>query len=93
MALYEKAAKQGWPLAENNLGWMYVKGKGVESNPKKGIAMLKSAANKDEKLAMLNLRWIYANGDGTKLDVEEAVRWTYKKDSLEAVIRDLKIPI
>jgi TPR repeat protein len=53
---YRRAAKQGYALAQNNLGAMYAKGQGVTQNNVRAYMWAKLAAARGWSLAKTNLR-------------------------------------
>jgi TPR repeat protein len=53
--LFEKAAEQGDPHAQNNLGWMYYEGNGVPQDYKKAIEFFEKAAVQGDPDAQNNL--------------------------------------
>ena len=56
---FKLAADQGYTEAENNVGWMYANGHGVEEDEAEGIRWLERAAAKGlegAKATLANLR-------------------------------------
>lgn len=85
----EKAATQGYPRSQVELGAMYLSGLGVEQNHKKGESWLKKAALQGEDLALLLLGNIYYFGQGVDKDYalaksfyEEAIKKNNSGDGL-----------
>lgn len=68
-------AQAGDPLAQTNLGMMYLAGKGVQINSNQGLAWLIRATEKDFGLAYYMLGQVYKQGIGTKKNTKEAIRW------------------
>ena len=75
---YEKAVAQGFALAQNNLGWMYYHGQGVEQDYAKAMELYQKAAAQGYASAQNNLGYMYANGDGVERDYAKAREW-YEK--------------
>jgi TPR repeat protein len=68
-------AKKGNPLAQNNLGNMYVDGKGVSRDYKEAFKWYKLAAQQGYAGAQYNLGVMYQDGTGVLQDYKEAVKW------------------
>ena len=75
---YEKAAEQGYPMAQVNLGNMYANGEGVEQDYEEAVKWYRKAAEQGYPVAQYNLGIIYANSKGVEQNYEEAAEW-YKK--------------
>lgn len=74
LAEYQLAAGQGDRLAMQLLGFMYLKGLGVTSNPEKAVELNKRAASQGDVSAMLTLGTLYK--DNAKLyDEKKAFKW------------------
>jgi FOG: TPR repeat, SEL1 subfamily len=54
--LYQKAADQGYALAQNNLGWLYENGWGVSKDLSKAAELYKKAADQGNQHAIANLK-------------------------------------
>ena len=67
----QKAAEQGDPQAQCNLGRCYIEGDGVEKDEKE-------AAEQGVAKAQFNLGVCYERGKGVEQDSSEAVKW-YRK--------------
>ena len=70
-----KAAEQGNPLSQFNLGLMYYKGRGVRRDYKEAVKWWRLAAEKGFAEALNNLGMMYGNGDGVAQDDVEAHKW------------------
>ena len=84
---YEKAAKKGHPVAQNNLAALYMRGKdkngaGIDKNVKKGLAWYEKAAEQGSTAALDNLALHYISGIDVKKDVEKAVEYYTKSAEL-----------
>jgi TPR repeat protein len=64
--------------AQNNLGHMYEKGKGVEKDAVQAVHWFRKAAEQGGAQAQYNLGVMYLNGEGVKKDAVQAVRWFRK---------------
>jgi uncharacterized protein len=75
---YQKAADQGYVLAEYNLGVLYEKGWGVAKDDARAVTWYRKAAEQGMALAQSNLGNMYRNGQGVSQDYPEALRWLHK---------------
>jgi hypothetical protein len=75
---YRKAADQGHPWAQNNLGLMYLNSWGVERDYTEALRWLRMAAAQNNPWGQGNIGVMYRNGLGVPKDEEEAVRWFRK---------------
>ena len=78
VAWLRKAAEQGQADAQNKLGWMYVRGRGVPQDYKEALVWLRKAAEQGNSDAQFGLGVMYDNGLGVPQDDKEAVVW-YRK--------------
>ena len=74
-AWFKKAAEQGHPDAQFNLGIIYLKGEGVAPNLTESVVWLKKAADQGEATAQFNLGMLYSSGRGVPKDPVEAYKW------------------
>lgn len=72
---YRVAAELGNPTAQNNLGWLYANGLGVERDQKEAYKWYSLAAEQDEIYALSNLGDFYANGVVVEEDQAKAVEY------------------
>ena len=72
---FSKAAKQGDPAAEFNLGMMYKNGMGVVQNYEEAVKWFRKSAEKGFKDAQFNLGLMYQRGKGIKQDHIHAHMW------------------
>ena len=68
-------AKRGNKVAQNNLGVMYRKGKGVPRDHKTAVQWFKLAAKQGFARAQLHLGDMYSKGQGVPQDHKTAVNW------------------
>lgn len=68
-------ALQGNARAQNNLGFMYENGQGVDQDDAEAVRWYRQAAEQGDAIAQINLGFMYANGRGVAQDDAEAVRW------------------
>ena len=73
-----QAAELGHAMAQNNLGWCYKEGKGVEQNYIEAVKWYRKAADQGYAMAQFNLGWRYEHGEGVTKSREEAIKW-YRK--------------
>jgi hypothetical protein len=69
---YQKAADQGDAVAQNNLGWFYENGQGVQKDLRKAAELYQKAADQGYARAQNNLGWLYENGQGVQKDLRKA---------------------
>lgn len=74
----EYAARKGYALAQNHLGFCYLVGQGVEQNNKMALKWFRRAAKLGDAMAQDNLGAMYLEGVGVSVDYAEAVRWFRK---------------
>ena len=67
-----RAANQGNTDAQNDLGWLYEAGYGVEQDYKQAAALYTKAAEQGNAYAQKNLGWLYEAGYGVEQDYEQA---------------------
>ncbi len=72
---YHKAAEQGDPDAQFNLGLMYKYGRGVEQDKAQAVHLFRKAAERGELAAQSKLGEMYGGGEGTPQDNRLALRW------------------
>lgn len=68
-------AKQGYPLAECQVGYFYLKGLGVCQNYKQAVYWTERAAQHGDWDAQYNLGTFYEQGVGVAADLEQAKLW------------------
>src|SRR4051794_37720189 len=61
-----------WARGLNDLGVMYLNGRGVQPDLAAAFAFFSAAAEGGDPLAMNNLGWIYQNGLGLEADQKKA---------------------
>ena len=75
---YRKAADQGNPVAQLNLGIMYNNGQGVVQSSAQAVSWFRKSAEQGNANAQANLGAMYYNGQGVAQDYVQAVFW-YRK--------------
>ena len=75
---YRKAADQGNPQAQFNLGVIYENGRGVPQDYAEAVRWYRKAAEQGFADAQENLGYMYSKGQGVPQDYAEAVHW-YRK--------------
>lgn len=63
---------------QNNLGWMYAGGRGVEQNLAEALRLFQESADQGNPYGQMNLGLMYEHGAGVKQDTAEALNW-YRK--------------
>ena len=79
---YEQALKilrplaaQGYAVAQNNIGSMYVKGQGVAQNDQEALKWFRLAATQGYATAQNNIGGMYVKGQGVAQNYQEALKW------------------
>ena len=72
---WSRLAQAGNPEAQNNLGFMYLKGVHVTTNYLEAIKWFRLAAAKEYAAAQNNLGFVFENGMGVTTDYLEAAKW------------------
>ena len=88
---YRRAAERGHADAEYNLGFMYLLGEGVQTDPDEGLRWLRRSADQGGETAIRLLADLYRNGIyGVSADHVEARRWQerYKMTDLYRLRRE-----
>jgi TPR repeat protein len=75
MSLWRPLAVQGNPTAQNNLGIMYLDGKGVPQNTSEAVRWLSLSAASGSSLGQNNLGGLYRDGKGVPRDANKAFQW------------------
>lgn len=75
---YTKAAENGYPDAQSELGFMYLNGEGVVVNRTEAVKWLSKAGEKGDAMAQQALGYMYKNGDGVIKSDLEAQKWYSK---------------
>lgn len=75
---YRRAHQLGFARSTNNLGLLYLEGRGVPKDPEKAITLFAEAADKDVPQASYNLGTIYENRKN-----HEIARGHFRKAALE----------
>jgi TonB family protein len=78
MIWFRKAAEKGDAAAQNNIGWLYKNGWGVQQDYAEAATWYRKAADQDNAFAEQNLGGLYEQGLGVKQDYGEAMIW-YRK--------------
>ncbi|HEY9946201.1 TPA: sel1 repeat family protein [Neisseria meningitidis] len=73
-----QAAEQGDADAQNNLGAMYYKGRGVRRDDAEAVRWYRQAAEQGLAQAQYNLGWMYAERRGVRQDRALAQEWLGK---------------
>ena len=75
LASWRPLANQGNPVAQNNLGIMYLDGKGVPQNISEAVRYLSLSAAAGSSLGQNNLGGLYRDGKGVPRDFNKAAQW------------------
>src|ERR1700761_190325 len=75
LASWRPLAIQGNPVAQNNLGIMYLDGKGVPQNTSEAVRYLSLSAAAGSSLGQNNLGGLYRDGKGVPRDYVKAAQW------------------
>lgn len=71
---FRKAAEQGDPNAQFNLGWCYANGQGVTQDYSEAVKWYRKAAEQGDLYALNDLGICFFNGDGVTKDISVAVK-------------------
>ena len=77
----QNAAQEGDALSQNNLGFLYLLGLGVEEDLTTALKWLHMAARQGNETAQYHLGWCYAMGVGVNKNISEAEKWYQKSSS------------
>ena len=72
---YTMAAKNGYPDAQSELGFMYLNGEGTRVNKAEAVIWLTKAGDNGDAMAQQALGYMYKNGDGVPQNMAEAKKW------------------
>ncbi len=75
---FQKAADQGYAVAQFNMGMGYANGRGVDKDERKAVEWFQKAADQGYAAAQNNLGWMYGNGIGVDKDEQKAVEYYQK---------------
>jgi TPR repeat protein len=75
LASWKPLAAEGNATAQNNLGLMYLDGKGVKQNASEAIRYLSLSASAGSSLGQNNLGGLYRDGKGIPHDYLRAAQW------------------
>jgi TPR repeat protein len=74
---FRKAAVQGEPMAQFNMGWMYENGTGVQKNASKALEWYRKASFSGHIEAPSFVAILYDAGNGVKMDKIAAYAWWF----------------
>lgn len=74
MELYKEATEEGNEMSPNNIGYMYMQGRGVKQDYGEAVKWLNIAAERGCLLAHINLSELYEKGLGVAQSDKEAIR-------------------
>ena len=72
------AAEQGYPIAQLNLGLLYIEGDGITKDEKIGVEWVRKAAEQGFVQAQGVMGHVYGEGVGVEKDEKEAQKWGRK---------------
>jgi len=76
LRMWRSKAESGDSNAQYNIGWLYVKGRGVQTNNAEAVRWFLKAAKQGEPSAQSNLGVMYAHGRGVQKDYVRAYMWS-----------------
>jgi TPR repeat protein len=76
--LYDKAPKQNHPKAQCFLGYMYLKGRGVNKDVQKALELITKSASQGFYQAQYLLAQMYLKGVGVQQNIDEGNLWMEK---------------
>lgn len=80
---FARAARSGDVDAMNNLGMLYLQGKGVAQNRAKAMELFRQAASEGHAVAARNIAYMYHHGLGVSQDLARATMWVRHANTLE----------
>jgi hypothetical protein len=90
---YREAAAQGWAVAQANLGFMCVSGRGgLAQHDAQTVSLLRSAADQGDALGENNLAFMYMNGRGRPAQSETAAVRGYTQVARQGIAGGAGIP-
>jgi len=75
IASWQPLAIKGNPVAQNNLGILYLDGKGVKQDTSEAVRYLSLSAASGSSLGQNNLGGLYREGKGVPRDYSKAAQW------------------
>ncbi len=72
---FRRGANFGNPVAQTQLGFMYLKGVGVERDVHEAFRWFLRASSSGNPQAQFNLSIMYLNGVAVSADAQQALRW------------------
>ena len=75
VAAWQPMAIKGNPVAQNNLGILYLDGKGVKQDTSEAVRYLSLSAAAGSSLGQNNLGGLYREGKGVPRDYPKAAQW------------------
>jgi TPR repeat protein len=75
VAVWQPLAVQGNPVAQNNIGILYLDGKGVKQDTSEAVRYLSLSAASGSSLGQNNLGGLYREGKGVPRDYPRAAQW------------------
>jgi TPR repeat protein len=75
LAAWQPLAIKGNPVAQNNLGILYLDGKGVKQDTAEAVRYLSLSAASGSSLGQNNLGGLYREGKGVPRDYAKAAQW------------------
>ena len=73
--VHDRSPGRHTPVAQNNLGYMYAKGKGVEQDHDEAAKWFRKSAEAGHAKGQCSLGIMYYDGKGVEQDWSKAVRW------------------
>lgn len=86
LTIFRALADRGDARAQNQLGVMYVTGRGVPKDYAESAKRFREAAEQGYRIGQYNLGYSYFYGEGVTRDSVEAVKW-YRKAALQGYVR------
>jgi S1-C subfamily serine protease len=78
MKWYTRSASQGNPVAQNNLGILYLRAQGTPQNFDQAAKWIQMSANQGYAAAEMNLGFMFADGNGVPRNPINALYWLRK---------------
>ena len=91
VALFRRAAEQGFAVAQLHLGDFYRLGEFVVLDPEQAVLWYRRAARQDHPEAALHLARMYLDGDAIYADDEKAAEWLLQAASFGLAVAQYEL--
>ncbi|MDE2165930.1 MAG: sel1 repeat family protein [Alphaproteobacteria bacterium] len=78
MQLFHQGADHSYAPAQYMIGWIYMRGSGVQKDDSQALQWFRKAADQGYPAAEDMIGWLYAHGAGVQTDYSQALQWFRK---------------